>query len=417
MRILVDNSGYHLLNLGDISMLQATAARLRSLWPAASIEVITYSEERLALYCPGARPVGAGFLTHPLIRHLPRKVRYGLVQLHKILLPLLFALLRIGKRPSGVSAQPGDLSPVSLWDALVGADLIVASGGGYITDSFKLHGIGVLSLLQYAQRVGKPSAMFGQGIGPLRPGFVRNYALRVLPGVDIIALREGQFGPELLRSLGVDSNRIIVTGDDAVHMAYTARAEKLGDGLGINLRIAHYAGVDPAIADGVKTAIQEAARHFSAVLVPVPISLYEQDSDNKAIDLLVAGYEGEVDRGVRVDTPQKAIQQVGKCRALVTGSYHAAVYALAQGVQAVCLTHSPYYDYKFAGLVHLYPEACQVISLADPGYRQALVDAIEHAWVSAGARRRKTLLRALDQSMHSQEVYQLFAMLSGQSRE
>lgn len=417
MRILVDNSGYHLLNLGDISMLQATAIRLRSLWPNASIEVITYSEDLLALYCPGTRPVGAGFLTHPLIRHLPRKARYGLVQLHKILLPLLLAFLRLGKKQAGSLGNPGGLAPVSLWDALVGADLVVASGGGYITDSFKLHGLGVLTLLQYAQKMGKPTAMFGQGIGPLRPGFVRDYAQRVLPGVNIITLREGRFGPELLRQLGVDPKRVVVTGDDAVQTAYAARAEQLGDGLGINLRIAHYAGVDPSIAEGVKAAIQEVAGRFSAVLVPVPISLYEQDADSKAIDLLVAGYNGAVDRSVKVDTPQKAIAQAGKCRVLVTGSYHAAVYALAQGIPAVCLTHSAYYDYKFAGLVHLYPEACQIVSLAEPDYKQKLAGAIEQAWVTAGPKRDKILRLALEQAMRSQEVYQLFAMLSGQAQE
>ena len=35
---------------------------------------------------------------------------------------------------------------------------------------------------------------------------------------------------------------------------------------------------------------------------------------------------------------------------VVTGSYHAAVFALAQGIPAIGLTSSSYYDAKFYGL-------------------------------------------------------------------
>ena len=40
VRILVDQSGYELLNIGDIAMLQACAIRMRDLWPTAEIAVV-----------------------------------------------------------------------------------------------------------------------------------------------------------------------------------------------------------------------------------------------------------------------------------------------------------------------------------------------------------------------------------------
>ena len=44
------------------------------------------------------------------------------------------------------------------------------------------------------------------------------------------------------------------------------------------------------------------------------------------------------------------IERVGECRVVVTGSYHGAVFALAQGIPVVALVKSPYYVNKMAGL-------------------------------------------------------------------
>ena len=48
MRILVDQSGYDLLNIGDVAMLQSCVTRLRMQWPAAEIMVIAAAPGRLA---------------------------------------------------------------------------------------------------------------------------------------------------------------------------------------------------------------------------------------------------------------------------------------------------------------------------------------------------------------------------------
>src|SRR5439155_8100354 len=56
-RILVDNSGYALTNMGDVAMLQGGVTRLRRLWPDADVAVLTSRPERLARYVPSARPV------------------------------------------------------------------------------------------------------------------------------------------------------------------------------------------------------------------------------------------------------------------------------------------------------------------------------------------------------------------------
>src|SRR4051812_12988453 len=59
MRILVDNGTYALENMGDVIMLQCCVARLRAMWPDASIGVFTRRPERLRKFCPDAEPVNA----------------------------------------------------------------------------------------------------------------------------------------------------------------------------------------------------------------------------------------------------------------------------------------------------------------------------------------------------------------------
>ena len=64
----------------------------------------------------------------------------------------------------------------------------------------------------------------------------------------------------------------------------------------------------------------------------------------------------------------------------MTGSYHAAVFGLAQGVPAVCLSKSSYYEAKFGGLQALFPGACFVVPLDVPDYADQLGAMILRAW-------------------------------------
>ena len=75
MRILVDQSGYDLLNIGDVAMLQSCVTRLRGQWPAAEIMVIATAPERLAAYCPGTIAIGRTFADLRGFRLVPRKAR------------------------------------------------------------------------------------------------------------------------------------------------------------------------------------------------------------------------------------------------------------------------------------------------------------------------------------------------------
>ncbi len=372
MRILVDQSGYDLLNIGDVAMLQSCVVRLRQLWPDAEILVISHAPERLASYCPGTIAIGRTYADRPLFRIFPRKPRLAAEQAWKMAAPYISGRLGSGR------VRPGP--PRTAIQAVRAADLVVASGGGYVLDSFWWHAVGVLSLLSLAQRLGKPTAMFGQAVGPITQRVLRLQARTVLPRLAALGLREDRIGRDLALSLGTPPSAMTVTGDDALELIADA-ATPDGDALGVNMRVAGYSGVDSAAAAAVGDVVLQTAREFHAPVVALPVSRYPVDGDLDAIRALLRPDDPGAEIVLNdLTTPEALVTAVGRCRAIVTGSYHAAVFGLSQGVPAICLSKSSYYDAKFGGLSALFPSACFVGSLGQPDFGGWLRATIDQAW-------------------------------------
>jgi colanic acid/amylovoran biosynthesis protein len=401
MRILVDHSGYDLLNLGDVAMLQSCVRRLATLWPDAEILVICRAPDRLAQYCPGAVPVALdrteGMAGRRLLQHVPRRARHALGQAWRIAGPSL-----VGHGPSRSRPAAGAGSPL---EALAASDLVIAAGGGYVTDTWWWHAAGVLSLLSAAQRTGRPTAMLGQGLGPINHPLLRYQARKVLPRLERLGLREGVVGPPLARAFGVPDDRVVVTGDDALEVAVGTPARG-GDAIGVNLRVSAYAGLDDAAGRVVTQAVARAARAFDAPLVMLPVSRYPEDGDLAALVRTFAGVDASVTADDLAD-PDALVEAVHQCRAVVTGSYHAAVFSLAQGVPVVCLTRSSYYDAKFTGLAALFPTACTVVDLTVADFPSRLAAAIEQAWRRPAIDRQAAYAAAVAQRERGRETYGL----------
>lgn len=386
MRILVDQSGYDLLNLGDVAMLQSCVTRLRTQWPDAEIMVIARDSRRLAFYCPGTIAIRT-VADSPMIRHLSRRSRLIYEQAWRMAAAYFSG--RVGRRPAGRQAQ-------TAIQAVHTADLVVAGGGAYMTDTWWWHAAGVLSLLSLAQRLGKPTAMFGQGMGPMRMRALRAQARVVLPGLAVLGLREDQMGRDLALAFGVQPADVVVTGDDALE--FIGDNMTSGNALGLSVRVSGYAGVDIQTAVAVGDLILDIAATLDTPVVPLPVS--RDAADAAVLRQLLQRAHGPADRVVDdLTSPQKLVEAAAGCRVIVTGSYHAAVFGLAQGVPAVCLTKSAYYDAKFGGLQALFPGACFVISLDTPDFPACLRATVQQAWrlpISTRSAARDTALRLRD---------------------
>ena len=403
MHILIEPSDYVLRNAGDMAMQQVAVTRIASLWPGASIFVLTDAPDELPRYSSGVRPLDAGgrsaWLTGAAIAGATPPLPLSLDLFRSIASNLSLAGMRRRQSERHARIQARDFAQL-----LSSASLVLVSGMGGITDVFPDYALGVLKTLELATRAGIPTAMMGQGIGPLRDESLRRFAGSILPDVDLIALREARSSYPLLHDLGVLGDRILTTGDDAIEIAYRRDVTTFGKAVGVNLRSAFYSEVGAELVDPVRDGLAESARRHAAPLVSVPISHVPGEEDA----LTIARILGEHGQGAGpVPLPLPAIlEHIRSCRVMVTGSYHAGVFALASGIPVVALARSTYYIDKFLGLADQFGGGCDLVILEEPDIADRLVAAVDRAWREAESVRPRLLEAAARQIQLGQMAYQ-----------
>lgn len=373
MRIFLEAATNGLCNVGDIAMLQGAVDRLRRLCPEAEITVATMAVDQLGQHCDNVVALSnerrwrmdGRFIVRRGFQKVSRAVGVGAHGMHLIYL----------RRPLVRAFR----------DAICAADLVACVGGGNLTDAFPFTAQFFLQTLEAAATLGKPAVMLGQGMGPIQSPVLRKVAGAILPRADLIAVREGRAGPALLHSLGVSQRRVFVTGDDAVEKAFAARRDVSGEALGVNLRLSDYSCMGSSDLPDIRAALDRVVVRRGIEIVPVPIK-WGVDSDVQSIRSLLRGSSGGA--GMMEEPPcstSDTIARVGRCRTVFTGSYHAAVFALSQGIPAVCLARSAYYVDKFLGLQDMFGSGCEVLLMDMPGFSGVLSAALERALDQADA--------------------------------
>ena len=388
MRILIDPGTTNCRNVGDVAVLQAAVARLRDFEPDATIDVFTADPAELETHCPSTRPVDELARRRLLVREFGEEVRPASARGRP--------LDRFRGMVRGIGRQRGSRAAAeAVGRELDDTDLFVACGQATLADADRVHALRLLHTALLAQRRGTPVAFFSQGIGPLTDPAVLALMGPVLGSAMVVGVRERLAALPILEHLGVPADRIVVTGDDAVESAYAARPAAMGTGLGVHMRIAPLAARSPEAVERLRPILQRAASDHGASMIPLPISHHRGGGayDPATIRSLLAGYDDASDGGAVLTTPALVAAAAGQCRVVVTGAYHAAVFALAQGIPAICLGQSPYYTQKFDGLVDAFGAGCQVVRLDHPDLPVELRVAIDRAWERADAL-RPTLLAA-----------------------
>jgi polysaccharide pyruvyl transferase WcaK-like protein len=384
------------LNMGDVAMLQVAVARLRALWPDEELRVFTSDADALVQYCPGVTPVMLPerpgwctdhYLGGRLHSWLPERLSERLTGFTVAAACRSAALREYLLRLRSRLRQPDSHSLRAFLEAIGGSRLLVIGGAGGVADPFNDYSNLVLLALQVARRRGIPTAIMGHGFGPLAAPSLRAKAAAVLPSVDTIAVREALASRPLLASLGVPLDRVVITGDDAIELAYVERPAGIGDAVGINLRLARSAGATEQDIDPVREGLRLFLARCPAPLVGLPIARQgnlDAGAIERMLDGLDAGAHGRAcESGSELDTPLKVIHQVGRCRIVVTGAYHAAVFALAQGIPSVCLARTPYFFGKFRGLADQFGAGCHVVPLDGGELPVRLARTMTAAWDEA----------------------------------
>lgn len=442
MRILFDQAVYDMRNKGNVALLQVALRRIHQLWPEASLEVMTTSPHLLKLYCPEAIPVSV-YEHYNLSENREKFERFHKVMPRSALRMLLEIReelayrnltpgqvkqqLRTLLRPSDES-QNGQDQPINqsesepadspdLEQAMQGADLVIGTGGGYLVDSDRSAAHPVLLRLARAKRMGKFTALVGQGVGRIDDPDFRAVAQRVLPEIDLILVRESKFAIPLIESLGARPERVQMSGDDAVELVYEARNATLGNAIGVGIRLAHYTDVSHQELNHIRPVLHQTATKYGAQLIGIPTSCCGEESDQFKIGELLAGYPKTSQSPLRFESTLDLIKKVGRCRVVVAGAFHAAVFALAQGIPAIGLVKTKEYSIKFGGLVDQFAPGCQLLYLDDEQLPEKLAEAIEWAWESADQLRPQLLEAATAQIQLGHKGYQrLYDLYQSQLR-
>ena len=428
MRVLFDQVVYDMRNKGNIALLQMALRRVHNLWPDASLEVMAETAHILRLYCPGAFPVNIlstinwsenrpklqrirQMTPNPVLRtmlEIREELKYRKInpKYSKSLLPQNeISQIEVTKHVMEISMPDPSDSP-DVEQALRGADIVIGTGGGYLVDTDKDITIPVLKRLKRAKSMGKFVALVGQGLGQIEDPELQSLASAVLPELDLILVRECDFAIPTLQSLGVSRERILMSGDDAVELAYGSRNATLGRDIGISIRLAGYTDVSGHDIQQIRPVLHKTAAQYNARLVGLPTSCCGQESDQFQISELLAGYPRIFQSSFRFESITDLISKVGHCRVVVAGAFHAAVFALAQGIPAIGIVKSEEYSIKFRGLVDQFGPGCQLLYLNDKHFPEQLADAIITAWESADRLRPQLLERAKTQIQLNQAAYQ-----------
>jgi polysaccharide pyruvyl transferase WcaK-like protein len=408
MRILLDPGSYDFSNLGCVAVLQMAVRRLRALWPHASIQVLTDEPKELRWHCPEATPVlmsgHRSLLGDRLLGRFHRWLPAGLEGAVRRMDDALrerwpdvrerAARIKLGLQRRSTGALD------AFCESLESADLVVVSGLAGIRGS-EIHALETLELAIYRR---KPTAMFSLGLGGPHDAELARRMARVLPRVNLIALRERRTGLRVLRQLGVEKPEIAVMGDDSVEMAKERRAPELGDFLGVTLRVGRSSEIGEPVVEEVAQVLRAAADRLGTRLVPLPTARGITRPDAEVGELIVRGCSAPT-RHESLDTPSAVMDEVKRCRIVVSGAYHVAVFALAQGIPTVGVAQSAYFRDKLECLADLFGPGCVVLTPGQERFRESLRGAVDELWSRATSLRPGLLAQAEKQCEAARSAY------------
>ncbi len=373
LNIIIDNSGYHLQNLGDVAMLQGAVKRIRKVVPSCSLSIISSDKDAQSRLIPDSNHISAKIpnlahqhrlfpIPHQLVPSVFRRYVEEFERAHRVThCHRLLAKMRNSNDPS--AAQ---------WlNQLSQATAVIATGGGYLTDNFQQHASRLLTNLALAQTLGKPTAIFSQGLGPITNKRLRQITRSVLKNTCQIGLREFVTGPQHLKEMQIVENgqpTIEITGDDALEILprnskITQPSEQ--SRIGLCLRLTSYSGIDRSTLSFLRSELQTIAKKATRPVefCPLPIDLLnpEENDETHAFEIL----QGlPITENYRSPTqPIDVINLASACSSTITGSYHCALFSIAQGIPVVAVQSNAYYSGKFAGIKTMFPKS---VTLYDP---------------------------------------------------
>ena len=154
-------------------------------------------------------------------------------------------------------------NPRELLSSIRACDVFISGGGSLVQDVTSLRNVVYYtSLIQLAKRLGKPTMIYAQGVGPLNKPLSRKLARAAFSSADALTVRDPN-SAQLLREIGV-TKPVEITADpvwslEPPHFASSGDNEWL-------VALRSWPGADEAAIERIVTAIRAAAQPRGAVL-------------------------------------------------------------------------------------------------------------------------------------------------------
>ncbi len=327
----------------------------------------------------------------------------------------------ISGNPEWTNRDHADVEAISWLDltqiisAIEAADLILCGGGGLFHDYWGLDPDSILRSGHWgisffaeapllAALLGKPTMMYGVGVGPLFSDETRRIVKCVFNLAHVITVRDAE-SKRLLEDIGVESNRVEVTADPAFAVlpeefsSTTAFWEDKGPRIGVVVR--HW---DFKVFPGYwERVVAEALDRFlaevsgQALFIPFQAVEGRQENDRAVIQRV----RGQMQHGERCRSldaplvPAKMAGLIASCDLVIGMRLHSLVFAITTGVPMAALSYDP----KVSSLMNRIEFEQFCMELKDIS-EEKLLNTLRYAWAMRAESQQRlkvlsTRLRAL----------------------
>lgn len=243
-------------------------------------------------------------------------------------------------------------------------DSILISGGGWAADHFAPQLAYRAVVAERAAAAGRRVLLSGQGIGPLDDAATASVARRVLGPATAISVRD-PLSRDATTAIGIDDSRVRVTGDDALGLG-VAPSQEVDEFLRANgiepalpfilfqARDANYSGGRANLEPWAGAVDRLATSRRSAVLAVSVNNQFWAPEEATLRALEAAAPRGAPWHITDVTGRSELLHGlVARSRAVITASYHVALFGVATATPTTFTVASPYYAAKAEGLRRL----------------------------------------------------------------
>ncbi len=268
------------------------------------------------------------------------------------------------KKPRAASRRTnlvcvGRLCPAGILRCLRGVKLLISGGGSLLQDATSRRSLGYYAgMLWLANRMGKKTAVYANGIGPVSNKRNRKMTARVTSSADWLSVRDGRSAEEL-KQLGVPEEKIRVTADPAflIEPSGEDRLSRIRDKMGLHgtyfmISVRPLTGSgrqtesgslteeNAAMLSEIASLAADTALRYRMTPVFVPMQTVQDALLSEKAAEMVRGHGEEA----LLYTPEDAQDLIGmmKGAAFVIGMrLHALIFASSAGVPIIGLTYDP----------------------------------------------------------------------------